>query len=142
MSMGALVVEGIRVPLREIAIGFVRSSGPGGQRVNKANTKAVLRWPVASSQALPAAVRQRFLARFAKRITSEGALIMASDRYRDQGRNTADCLEKLRAMIAAVANDPRPRHATRPTTTSRERRLEDKRRRSALKLVRSSKVED
>ncbi|MEI8359551.1 MAG: alternative ribosome rescue aminoacyl-tRNA hydrolase ArfB, partial [Deltaproteobacteria bacterium] len=94
------------VPPRELEIRFVRSSGAGGQNVNKVNTKAVLRWPVASSAALPSDVHARFLERFATRITLAGDVVLSSDRYRDQGRNVADCLEKLRAMIAAVASAP------------------------------------
>lgn len=121
------------VPLRELEIRFVRSSGPGGQNVNKVNSKAVLRWAFGESRALPAAVRERFADRYAQRLTREGEIVLSSDRYRDQGRNAADCVAKLQAMVAAVATPPRPRKATRPTRASRERRLTDKRRRSQTK---------
>jgi ribosome-associated protein len=125
------------VPPRELEIRFVRSSGAGGQNVNKVNTKAVLRWPVASSAALPSDVHARFLERFATRITLAGDIVLSSDRYRDQGRNVADCLEKLRAMIAAVASAPRPRKPTRPGRGARERRLADKKARGATKRLRA-----
>ena len=117
----------VRVPQSEFEFSYARSSGPGGQNVNKVNSKATLRWPVTRSPSLPEDVRQRFLTRFASRLTSEGELLVTSQRYRDQPRNIADCLEKLRAMLAAVAVPPKPRRKTRPTKASGERRLKGKR---------------
>jgi len=117
----------LRVPVRELTIRFVRSSGAGGQNVNKVNTKAVLRWPVTASRALPDDVRERFLDRFASRVTVDGEVVLTSDRHRDQGRNVADCLDKLGAMLDAVARPPRPRKKTRPSRGAVERRLQDKR---------------
>lgn len=127
------------VPLRELEIRFVRSSGAGGQNVNKVNTKAVLRWAVASSSAIASEVRERFLERFATRVTLAGEIVLSSDRYRDQGRNAADCVEKLRAMLAAVAVPPRPRRPTKPGRAARERRLSDKRARSDVKRSRGTR---
>jgi ribosome-associated protein len=126
------------VPLRELEIRFVRSSGPGGQNVNKVSSKAVLRWGAAESRALPPAVHRRFLDRYGRRITKEGELVLASDRFRDQGRNAADCVAKLQSMIDAVAAEPRPRKATHPSRASRERRLEAKRRRAQTKEHRTA----
>ncbi|MBN1911626.1 MAG: aminoacyl-tRNA hydrolase [Pirellulales bacterium] len=123
----------LKIPLREITFTFARSSGPGGQNVNKVSTKAQLRWSVRQSPSLPEAVRQRFLARFARRITTEGDLLLTSQRFRDAGRNVADCLEKLRAMLAEVAQTPRVRKPTRPTAGSVRRRLDQKRRQSRKK---------
>jgi ribosome-associated protein len=111
------------VPVRELAFQFARSGGAGGQNVNKVSTKAVLRWRPAESPSLPQGVRERFLARFAARMTAEGELVLASDRYRDQARNVADCVEKLHAMLAAVERPPKPRRPTRPTRAAKERRL-------------------
>ena len=126
----------IRVPLRELQITFVRSSGPGGQNVNKVNSKAVLRWDVAATPSLPDDVRRRFQTRFARRITTEGELVLSSQRFRDQGRNVADALEKLRAMLEEVATAPRKRRPTRPSRAARERRLSDKRAASGRKSLR------
>ncbi|HEY2837569.1 MAG TPA: alternative ribosome rescue aminoacyl-tRNA hydrolase ArfB [Pirellulales bacterium] len=117
----------VRVPQSEFEFSYARSSGPGGQNVNKVNSKATLRWPVTRSPSLPEDVRQRFLARFGSRLTSEGELLVTSQRYRDQPRNIADCLEKLQAMLLAVATPPTPRRKTRPTRASGERRLQGKR---------------
>ena len=97
--------------MRELRFSYARSSGPGGQNVNKVESKAVLRWDVARSRAVPADVRARFLARFGSRITGEGELVLASQRYRDRERNVADCVAKLQAMLAEVAAPPKPRAA-------------------------------
>ena len=118
----------IRVRLREFSFSFSRSSGAGGQNVNKLNTKATLRWEVARSQGLPDAVRTRFLDRYRRRITADGELVLTSQRFRNQGQNVADGLEKLRGMLAAVARPPRTRRATKPTRSSVERRLSSKQR--------------
>ena len=89
----------IRIPLREFDFQFARSGGPGGQNVNKLSTKAILRWGVERSPSLPEDVRERFCARFRRRITREGEFVLTSQRFRDQGRNVADCIEKLRNLM-------------------------------------------
>jgi ribosome-associated protein len=88
---------------------------------------------VVSSPSLPEDVRQRFVQQYARRISGQGELVLSSQRYRDQGRNVADCLERLRTMLNAVAAPPKPRKATRPTAASRRRRLQEKRRMSEKK---------
>src|SRR5438093_10330945 len=98
-----VVSDQLQIPLKELSFSFARSSGPGGQNVNKVNSKATLRWNARESSSLPADVRERFLARFGRRLTQLGEIIVVSQRYRDQGRNVADCLAKLRAMLSAVA---------------------------------------
>jgi len=128
-----VINDRIRIHRDELQFTFVRSSGPGGQNVNKLNTKAVLRWNVAASTSLDPAVRQRFLVRYRRRIAADGSLVLTSQRFRDQSRNFADCLEKLRAMVAEVAAPPRPRKPTRPSRASVERRLERKREQSQRK---------
>lgn len=125
-----------RPPLGEIEIRFVRSSGPGGQNVNKVSTKAELRWPVARSRSLPAEVRERFLERFGGRISRDGVLVLRSQRYRDRGRNAAECVERLGRMLEEAARPPRPRRPTTPSRAARERRLAEKRRRSEVKRTR------
>jgi ribosome-associated protein len=131
-----VVDERIRIPLREFRFSYARSSGPGGQHVQKVSTKATLRWDVMRTASLPADVRDRFVARFRRRISADGELVITSQRFRDQGRNTADCLEKLRAMLVEVAAPPRPRRKTRPGRRAVERRLEEKRTRGRLKRQR------
>ena len=126
----------LRIASDELSFSFARSSGPGGQNVNKVNSKAVLRWKPATTRSLPDAVRDRFLTRYAQRLTTAGELILTGQRHRDQGRNVADCLTRLQELIAAVARPPRPRKATRPSRSSIERRLEGKRVRSGKKSAR------
>jgi ribosome-associated protein len=123
-----VVNRDLRIPLREFRFSFSRSSGAGGQNVNKVNTKATLRWDVMGTASLREDVRQRFCARYHRRITSDGDLVITSQRFRDQGRNVADCLEKLRALLTEVATPPRRRRPTRPSRAGVERRLAQKRR--------------
>jgi len=118
----------LKIPLKEFQFTFARSSGPGGQNVNKVNTKALLRWAVAKSPSLPDDIRRRLVAKQRRRLTSEGELLISSQRFRDAGRNVADCLEKLRAMLAEAAVAPKRRKPTRPSRASVRRRLEQKRR--------------
>ena len=132
----------IQIRHEEFTFTFVRSSGPGGQNVNKVNSKAVLRWPIMQSAALPAEVRHRFVARFGRRLTGDGELVLSSQRYRDQGRNVADCLEKLKSMLVAVAVRPVVRKPTKPTRGSITRRLEHKGRTSHKKQQRRTPPAD
>lgn len=126
----------ILIPHSEIEFTYARSSGPGGQNVNKVNSKAVLRWNPALSVALPEELRQRVLSRLADRLTREGWLVLASDRFRDQGRNRQDCLEKLQAIVAAASRVPKRRKKTRPSLSSRRRDLDAKRRHGEKKRLR------
>ena len=133
-----LVINGeIQIPLREIDFSFVRSSGPGGQNVNKVNSKAVLRWNPAQSPSLPLGARIRLLASCQSRLTGEGDLVIMSDRFRDQRRNMEDCLEKLRELILAAALPPKPRKKTKPSRSSERKRREGKKMQSEKKQGRS-----
>ncbi|OHB76169.1 MAG: peptide chain release factor I [Planctomycetes bacterium RBG_16_64_10] len=117
----------IAIPRSELRFSFVRSSGPGGQNVNKVSSKAVLRWSVVKSRSIPDDVRGRFLSRHFRRVNDRGELVLTSQRYRDRARNVDDCLEKLRALVLAVASVPRPRKKTQPSGAVREKRLRQKR---------------
>jgi ribosome-associated protein len=126
----------IRIPLAEIRFEFARSSGAGGQNVNKVSSKARLRWAFGHSDALPPDVRDRFARRHARRLTNEGEFVLTSQRYRDQGRNVRDCLDKLRDMLREAAVPPKQRVTTRPGRAAKERRLGDKKRRAEVKRTR------
>lgn len=126
----------ISIPYTEFDFTFARSGGPGGQNVNKLNTKVTLRWKIESSKTLPDDVRDRFTKKFHRRITKDGEFLITSQRFRDQGRNVADCLDKLRDLLLEVATAPRKRKPTRPSRGSIERRLKDKKRTSDRKKSR------
>jgi ribosome-associated protein len=131
-----IVTPEIRIPLSEFECTYVRSSGPGGQNVNKVNSKCVLRWDVRSTPSLREPVRARFMATYATRLTKEGELLLTSDSYRDQKRNFNDCLEKLAAMLKAVARPPKIRAKTKPTRGSERRREAGKKAHSEKKAQR------
>jgi len=123
----------VRVPTSEVELTYAASGGPGGQNVNKVASKAVLRWNPGRSAALDEADRAYVLARLSSRLTTDGDLVIASDRHRDQPKNVADVLERLRDVLRAALLRPRTRRKTRPTRASQERRLGAKRRRSETK---------
>jgi len=130
------VAPGISICEGELGVSYVRSSGPGGQNVNKTSTKAVVRWNVRASRGLRDDIKARFLARFASKVTDAGDVLITSDRYRDQPRNLEDCLEKLSQMLGEVAVAPIKRRPTRPGRAARERRIHSKKARGAVKSLR------
>ncbi len=126
----------------EVEFEFVRSSGAGGQNVNKVNSKAVMRWNVLTSKAISEPLRQRFLIRWQSRLTTSGELIITSSVYRDQIRNKDDAFEKLLAMVEAVATPPKKRTKTKPTRGSKERRIKEKQVRAKVKSGRRFRLDD
>jgi ribosome-associated protein len=134
--------ETVRIPESEFQWSFVRAGGPGGQNVNKVASKAVLRWDLAGSPSVPAEVKSRLLTQQRRRITSEGELVLNSQRFRDQEKNRRDCLDKLQEMIRQAAQRPTPRRPTKPTRGSRAKRLREKHRRSTIKAARRRPAEE
>lgn len=126
----------ISIPLSEFRWDVSRSGGPGGQNVNKVNSKVLLRWSPTTSPSLPEPVRARLVAALASRLTREGELLVSSQRTRDQSRNLADCLAKVRELVLAAATPPKLRRPSKPTQASKIRRIEAKGRRSATKQLR------
>ena len=133
------VARGILIPEAAIAWRAVRSSGPGGQNVNKVATAVELRFDVANSAVLPEAVRERLLARRDRRMTLEGVLVINAQRFRTQERNREDARERLAAFVAAGLKAPTPRIATKPSKAAKKRRLDNKRQRSDVKRQRATK---
>jgi ribosome-associated protein len=127
---------------KELAVSTARSSGPGGQNVNKVNSKVTLRWNPTACEKLDPAWRRRFLARNANRINRSGEIVVHSDRYRDQLKNLRDVRQKLVSMLLECQAPPKVRKATRPTKGSQRRRLEQKRQQSEKKASRRRPLRD
>jgi ribosome-associated protein len=132
-------VGGILIGEGELEFSFVRSSGPGGQNVNKVATAVQLRFDVAGSPSLPEEVKARLVRRARSRMTADGVLLIDARRYRTQRRNRQDALARLAAWIRSAARPPRKRVPTRPTPASRQRRLAGKKRRSQVKRLRGAR---
>jgi ribosome-associated protein len=133
------ITDQISIDESEIEESFVRSSGPGGQNVNKLSTAVQLRFDVRGSPSLPNDVALRLMRLGGRRITKEGVLVLIAQNHRTQERNRAEAQARLIALIQEAAVKPIPRRATKPTRASKQRRIEGKMRRSGIKNLRQSK---
>ena len=127
----------ILIPDAELTWQFARSGGPGGQNVNKLNTKAQLRWDLKNST-LPTAVLERFRQTFGTRIVGDDEVLIASEETRNQLKNREICEEKLAQMIRSVLRPPKKRKKTKPTRASKERRIQAKKQVGEKKQSRQS----
>jgi ribosome-associated protein len=130
------VTEAIRIDEREIEERFIRSSGPGGQNVNKVATAVQLRFDARGSRSLPEEVRDRLIRLAGKRMTGDGVLVIEARRYRTRERNREDARDRLAQWIRKAADPPSRRRKTRPPAKAGELRLEGKHRRSLAKKAR------
>ncbi|MBE7491066.1 MAG: aminoacyl-tRNA hydrolase [Planctomycetes bacterium] len=124
------------IPDSELKFTFARSGGPGGQNVNKVNSRAQLHWNVAATRALPDDVKTRFATQYKSRISDAGELLIDCDETRSQHENRQICLRRLAEMILAVASPPKKRIATKPTKASKQRRKQARKHRGAIKKLR------
>lgn len=131
------VTTSISLDPAELAFAFVRSSGPGGQHVNKVSTAVELRFDARRSRSLPDDVSIRLQALAGQRLTKDGVIVIQADRFRSQDQNRIDAVERLVDMIRKAAVRPRKRIATKPTKGSQERRLGSKARRGDVKRMRT-----
>jgi len=127
------VRPGFVIPPDELDVRFARSGGPGGQNVNKVETKVDLRFRPGASRVLDETLRARLLARLGGQLTTEGEFIVVSTTYRDRARNLEDARERLAAELREALKVQKSRRATKPTRGSDRRRLESKKRRSDTK---------
>ena len=132
------ITETISISEAEIQEDFVRSSGPGGQNVNKVATAVKLRFNVINSPSLTEEVKNRLIKLAGKKMTDNGVLIIDSREYRTQNRNRGEALNRLVALIKKASEKPKKRIKTKPTRAAKERRLHSKKHRSALKTLRKS----
>ncbi len=130
------VTEKIAIDDAEIRESFVRSSGPGGQNVNKVSTAVQLRFDARNSRSLGEDVRERLVRLAGKRMTRDGVLVIESRRFRTQDRNRRDARDRLAALVRKAAQAPVPRRKSAPRPEAKERRLEAKRQRAEIKCGR------
>jgi ribosome-associated protein len=132
----------IEINENEITFSFIRSSGPGGQNVNKVATAVQIRFDVKNSSSLTEAVKKRLIRLGGSRITDDGVLTITAQRFRTQERNRVDGLERLTALIRKAATPPKPRRKTRPPKKSIENRIQNKKYRSKIKKLRQTHSDD
>ena len=135
------ITTNVSIPDAELRLSFARSSGPGGQNVNKVSSKAVLHFDVLTTPSLPPDVKQRFMEQYRSRLTNAGEVVIHSEEFRDQPRNIQACYDKLRQMVLTVLRPPKKRRATKPTRGSKVRRLNQKKRRGEVKAGRRFRAE-
>jgi ribosome-associated protein len=137
-----IINDQIVIPAEELEFSFARSGGPGGQNVNKVNSKATLNWDYQQTSApLYPATMARLKALASNRITDRGLLQITSQVHRDQPQNIQACRERLRHLILEAMNPPKPRKPTQPSRGAQRRRMEDKRQRGEKKQGRSTRWE-
>lgn len=134
------ITDDISIDEREIEESFVRSSGPGGQNVNKLSTAVQLRFDVRGSPSLPNDVAIRLMRLAGKRITKDGVLVLVAQSHRTQERNRADAMERFVALVQEAAVPPVKRVPTRPSKAAKQKRFQEKRHRADIKGMRRARV--
>jgi len=134
-AMTIVIDDHLSIAESDIHIVFTRSSGPGGQNVNKTASKAQLRFNI-NSPAISEEVKERLYKIAGKRINEQGELMIEAQRFRSQEQNRLDAIERLVRLLRLALYEPRARQKTRPTSASRQRRLESKKRHSETKRMR------
>jgi len=136
------ITRSLAIDPADLSESFVRSSGPGGQNVNKLSTAVQLRYPVDRLAGMPPDMRERLAALAGRRLTADGELIIIAERFRTQVQNREDALARLVALFKEASVRPKARIATRPTRASKVRRVEGKVKRGAIKRARGGPAQD
>lgn len=132
------ITRSLAIDPADLSESFVRSSGPGGQNVNKLSTAVQLRYPIDRLIGMPDDMRARLAALAGRRLTLDGEVVIIAESFRTQAQNRDDALARLVALFKAAAVRPKPRIATRPTKASKVRRIDAKVRRGVIKRARGS----
>lgn len=138
MADPIMITRSLFIDPGEIEESFVRSSGPGGQNVNKVASAVQLRFDLVNSPSLPEPMKRRVASLAGSRMTKDGVIVITSNSHRDQPMNRTEALARLVALLREGAYPPKPRIATRPTLASKQRRLNEKSQRSAIKRGRGT----
>jgi len=136
------ISDAIRIPMSEIQMTAVRSQGAGGQNVNKVATAIHLRFDIANSDSVPERMKQKLLQISDHRITDDGVVIIKSQAHRSQDRNRQAALSRLQELIASALKEPKRRIRTKPGKKAKQKRLDMKTRRGALKRTRRNVGDD
>ena len=123
----------MKIKTEELTYSFARSSGAGGQNVNKVNTKVTLNWDINASTSISSFVKERFTHKYNRFMTNEGIVKIVSQKYRTQSRNIADATEKLHELLETVAKPPKKRVNTKPTRSSIKKHIESKKNKGQIK---------
>jgi len=132
------ITPSLQIDERELQIDFIRASGPGGQNVNKVATAAQLHFDVHAAS-LPEEVKARLIHLAGKRMTGEGVLLIEAKRFRTQEKNREDAIQRFVELVRKSLIEPKARRKTKPTATSREERLKEKKRKGEIKKLRQSR---
>jgi len=140
--MPLAITPDLAIPDEEFEWKFIRSSGPGGQNVNKVASAVQLRFLLPQNVSLPVAVRNRLRRLAGQRINDDGTILISARSERSQEQNRREALERLAGLIREALVEPKVRKKTRPTRASKERRIDTKKRRSSTKQGRGSQSWD
>ena len=141
MTIALVINDNVNIPVSELVFTASRSSGPGGQHVNTTDTRIQVRWNVLESAALNESERALVLKNLASRVTEAGDLILAADTHRSQRRNRDEVTQRLAVLVREALIPPKPRKKTKPSRASKEKRLDEKRKKSRTKMDRGQKYD-